>query len=90
MGGLFMDAVQALATIRSYAVAGRLIIVKHAFGQMKKRNISHEDVRQALANAKTCKAQDGDRWKACGRDCSGDDLDVVVVIEASLIIVTVF
>lgn len=86
-----MDATTALGTIRQYAVAGRLIYTAHAREQMAKRNISRGDVNRALQNAKSCRAGDtAAKWIACGPDLDGDDLDVVVVIEAGLVIVTVY
>jgi hypothetical protein len=85
-----MDAASALVTIRQYAVAGRLAYTHHALERMAQRNVTRADVRRALTSAKSCRAGDAaDKWVALGPDTDGDDLDVVVVIEAGLVIVTV-
>jgi len=54
------------------------------------RNVSRADVRVALQDAKHCIASEKGGWKATGKDLAGIDLDVVVVIENGLIVVTLF
>jgi len=86
-----MNAAEALATIRTHAVARRIVYTVHARQRMDQRNVTRSDVVKALSNARTCRAGDAaDKWIACGPDGDGDDLDVVVVIEAGLIVVTVY
>ena len=86
-----MDAASALVTIRTHAVAGRIAYTTHARQRMDQRNVTRADVRRALSNAKGCRAGDSaDKWIATGPDVDGDDLDVVLVIEAGLVIVTVY
>ena len=86
-----MSPTEALETIRRYAVAGLVAFTAHARGRMAQRNVSLDDVLRALINAKSARATDAaDKWIACGPDLDGSDLDVVVVIEAGLVVITVY
>ncbi len=85
-----VNAAAALLEIRGYAVANRIRISRHAWQRMAERGAQYEDVRHALATARHCKPQDGGRWKVSSADRDGDELVLVVVIEAGLIVVTVF
>jgi hypothetical protein len=57
---------------------------------MGERGAQYEDVRHALAGARRCRAADQGRWKVTGDDLDGDDLTLVVAIEAGVIVVTVY
>ena len=85
-----MDAKAALADVRGYAVANRIRIGRHAWERMAERGVQYEDVRHALATARSCKAQDRGRWKVFGNDRDGDELVLVIVIEAGVVVVTVY
>ncbi|HSM91530.1 MAG TPA: DUF4258 domain-containing protein [Anaeromyxobacteraceae bacterium] len=85
-----MDAATALADIRGYAAAGRIRILRHAWQRMGERGAQYEDVRQALSGARKCRAADQDRWKVSGDDLDGDELTLVVAIEAGVVVVTVY
>lgn len=85
-----MDAKAALADIKGFGAANRIRIGRHAWERMAERGVLYEDVRNALATARSCKAQDGGRWKVFGSDGDGDELVLVVVLEAGVIVVTVF
>ena len=85
-----MDAASALADIRGFAAANRIRILRHAWQRMGERGAQYEDVRHALAGARRCKAADQGRWKVSGDDLDGDELTLVVAIEASVIVVTVY
>jgi hypothetical protein len=85
-----VDAATALADIRGYASANRIRIVGHAWERMGERGVRYEDVRRALAGARTCKAADLGRWKVSGDDLEGDELVLVVAIESGVIVVTVY
>lgn len=56
---------------------------------MNQRGVRFKDLRCALMNAQTC-SPDGERWKVAGADTDGDDLTCIVVIEAGVVVVTVF
>lgn len=56
---------------------------------MRQRNVTFRDVRLALTSARACEAS-GATWKVTGPDVDGEDLTVVVAIEAGVIVVTVF
>jgi hypothetical protein len=85
-----VDASTALADIRGYAAANRIRILRHAWQRMGERGAQYEDVRHALADARRCKAAGQGRWKVTGDDLDGDELTLVVSIEAGVIVVTVF
>jgi pentatricopeptide repeat protein len=80
----------ALADIRGYAAAGRIELTKHARERMVERNVKPRDLRSALVSASSCKDQRDGTWKATGPDLDGDALDVVVVFESGVLVVTVF
>jgi hypothetical protein len=80
---------KALADVRGYAAAGQISYTNHARDRMHERGASAPHVRAALANAGACVAS-ADKWKVTGPDLDGDDLTCVVVIEAGVIVVTVF
>ncbi len=85
-----MDEVAALTDIRGYAAANQIRIARHAWERMAERRAQYDDVRYALVSARSCEAQDHDRWKVFGADRDGDDLFLIVVLEAGVIVVTVY
>ncbi len=85
-----MDAATALRHIRGCATANRIRILRHAWVRMGERGAQYEDVRHALAGARACEAANQDRWKVFGDDQDGDELIVVVFIEAGVVVVTVY
>jgi hypothetical protein len=85
-----VDAATALADIRGYAGANRIVIVRHAWDRMAERGARYEDVRHALAGAQRCKAADQGKWKVFGEDLDGDELVCVVAIESGVVVVTVY
>lgn len=88
-----MTPVVALAEIRRLATAGRVRLYDvHVRQSMAKRNIRANDVFSALRNAGSCMVSTNGpgRWKVTGPDLDGDALDVVVVIEGDLVVITVF
>jgi len=85
-----VDARTALADVRGFAAANQILIGRHARERMVERGVLYEDVRSALVSARSCRAQDGGRWRVSGSDRDGDDLDLIVVLEAGVVVVTVF
>lgn len=85
-----MTPEEALELIKEYAGFGRVFFVPHAREQMRARNISTEDVFEAIETATTCQEQRNERWKVTGVDLYGDELNVIVSIEGSAIIITIF
>lgn len=79
-----------LADVRGYAAAGRISLTTHARARMVQRNVKPGDVRVALVSAVSCKGQADGKWKETGPDMDGDALDLVVVLEAGVLVVTVF
>lgn len=57
---------------------------------MKERGATFADVEQALVNAERCTLQTNGRWRTEGRDLDGDELTVIVVIDAGVVVVTLF
>lgn len=56
---------------------------------MRQRNERYVDVRNALVHARSCSVE-GKRWRVEGPDADGDSLQLVVVIDDGLVVVTVF
>lgn len=82
---------EVLDKIKRAAIQGSVVFSSHAELRMRHRGASHRDVLCALETAKAARHQpDNDRWLVEGADCDGDDLDVVVAIEAGVIVVTLF
>ena len=57
---------------------------------MLERAATYADVRAALVSASGCWAQDDGRWKIEGLDVSDEPLTLVVEIQASVVVVTLF
>jgi hypothetical protein len=58
---------------------------------MAQRNVRAGDVFSALRNAERCsRGREPGRWKVAGPDLDDDELSVVVVFDAGVIVVTVF
>lgn len=87
-----MNDTKALAEIQRLARLGRVVITKHASERMDQRGVKPRDVMSALVSANAAITQpDRGTWRVeggCDRD--GDDLTVVVSIEADVVVITVF
>ena len=70
--------------------AGQIVIAGHARQRMGERGVTLGDIRLALSNATACKAQPNGRWRVTGTDLDGDELVLVVVLAAGVVVVTVF
>jgi hypothetical protein len=72
--------------------SGIVLFGNHALDRMKERNATRGDVRSALTSATPATFQpDNGRWKITGgTDRSGDALDMAVVFENGLVVITVF
>jgi uncharacterized protein DUF4258 len=81
-----------LAECHSAGISGRFIFGSHALDRMKERNATRSDVRSALKSAVFATFQeDNGRWKiAGGTDRSGEPLDMAVVFEHGIVVITVF
>lgn len=88
-----VDGRQALAEIKRLALGRQIRISSHVvLHRLAKRNGTPEDIRSALLTAVRATYQsDRDNWKVTGGvDTDDDDMTVIVVIEADLIIVTFY
>lgn len=79
-----------LADIRGYAAANRIILTVHARQRMVERRTRYQELRSILARAATCSALPNERWRVHGVDADGDALDIIVVVQDGLIIITLF
>jgi hypothetical protein len=79
-----------LADIRGYAAANRIQLTAHARQRMVERRTRYQELRSILMNAPSCSALVAERWRVHGVDCDGDGLDIIVVIQDGLIIITLF
>jgi hypothetical protein len=87
----WMTQAEALRLIRGYARARPVLLSVHAYEEMEAANATERDVREAIANAKTCvPAGKPGRRKVTGTDQKGDELTCVVVIEDGIRVVTVW
>lgn len=84
---------EALRDVRGLAAAGRVRFTRHARTRAAERaggsTVGELHVIHALKQAATCTAND-DKWRVTGPDLDGDELTAVVVLEAGVIVVTVF
>ncbi len=86
-----MTDAEALAAIHRLAAAGRFFLVPHARQRAAQRGITATDIRHALETALSASWQpDRATWKVESADLDGEALTLAVVIEASVIVVTVF
>jgi len=70
---------------------GRIALTDHAIRRMRERRAGLVDVRRALTSATAAMTQDRGGWRVeGGRDRDGDDLTVIVDIEADVIVITLF
>jgi hypothetical protein len=81
---------EALAEIRGYARSGRVEFTHHALVRARQRRVRVDEVVEALAYAQACRFEEGEKWRASCLDADGDPLEVVVVIEDGLLVVTMF
>jgi hypothetical protein len=82
---------KALREIKRLASLGRVRYTDHAWDRMHERGAEPADVTEALLSSSEAVYQrDRRNWKVVGGvDRDGDDLTVVVAIEADLVIITV-
>ena len=57
---------------------------------MEERGIRENVAVRALCHASECHAEADERWRAFGHDLDGERLEIVVVIEDGLIIITLY
>jgi len=83
---------QALSEIKRLVRIGRVLYTQHARIRMIERGARRRDVENALLDATTATRQsDRDNWRVeGGADLDGDELTVIVALEADVVIVTVF
>jgi hypothetical protein len=74
------------------ASRGSVVFTRHARDRMDERGATPEDVLHAIATAKTATYQaDRDCWRVTGGvDIEEDDLSIVCVVEADVILITLF
>ena len=78
----------ALADVIGYAQANRIHYSGHAWERMRQRRISTGDVSCALRNATHCKSELGERWCVTGPDLDSEEIQVIVIIEDGVLVVT--
>ena len=86
-----MQPDEALETVRGFAAANRIRLSRHARQRMEERCATYDDVREALMSATSCLPEPDDRWLVIGGcDLAAEPLALVVVIEAGVVVVTMF
>jgi len=88
-----MEAEAALRAVRGLAKANRLVFTKHAAREAVECGASRHDVCCALANSKSIRESGKGRasdWTVIGPDEDGDDLEIAVVLEDGILVITVY
>lgn len=88
-----MDAAQALVEVRRLALQGRVQITHHAAVERFYRHGGRGHILHALVHADEARASRPEHrsdWVVTGPDLDGDAIDLAVVIEADVVVITVF
>jgi len=88
-----MDSAAALRVIRGLARANRIRLTAHAAREAVECGATRDDIRYALSNAKRVRASGRGRasdWTAVGPDENGDDLEVALILEDGILVITVY
>jgi hypothetical protein len=88
-----MDPEEALRVIRGMAKANRVRFTAHAAREAVECGATRDDVRCALANAKGIRASGRGRtsdWTVIGPDADGDDLEIALILEDGVLVITVY
>ena len=62
----------------------------HAAIRAEERGLERADLRAALISARTCRAQQDQRWLVEGNDRDGNSISLSVCIEDGVLVITVF
>ncbi len=88
-----MEPEAALRAVRGLARANRIRLTAHADREAVECGATRGDIRCALVNAKSIRASGPHRasdWTVIGPDSDGDDLELALIIEDGLLIITVY
>jgi hypothetical protein len=87
-----MGDAKVLAEVQRLARLDRIIVTVHARVRMAERGVTRAHLRSALVSATAAIRQpDRSNWRIeGGADNEGDDLTVIVDLEADVIVVTLF
>lgn len=88
-----MDSREALRVVRGLGKATRIRLTVHAEREAAECGATREDIRCALVNAKSIRASGQKRasdWTVTGPDIDGDDLELALIIEDGLLVITVY
>ena len=86
-----MDSAEALPVVRGLARANRIRLTAHAAREAVECGATRDDIRYALSNAKSVRASGRGRasdWTAVGPDENGDDLEVALIVEGGILVIT--
>jgi len=88
-----MDPEEALRVIQGLAKANRIRLTAHADREAAEAGATRGDIRCALANATNIRRSGPGRasdWTVAGPDLEGDELQLALIIEDGLLIITVY
>ena len=88
-----MDPEEALRVVRGLARANRVRFTAHAAREAVECGASRNDVCCALGNAQSIRESGRGRasdWTVTGPDKDGDDMEVAVVLEDGILVITVY
>ena len=88
-----MDSEEALRAVRGLARANRIRLTAHAEREAAECGASRGHIRCALVNARSVRASGPGRvsdWTVTGPDLDGDDLEIALIIQDGLLVITVY
>lgn len=88
-----MGPADALVEVRRLAALDRVEITYHAAVDRFQRHHGVEHIHCALRKAREIRESKPDQqsdWVVTGPDLDGDDLDAAIIIEADVVVITVF
>jgi hypothetical protein len=88
-----MDPEEALRVVRGLARANRFRFTAHADREAAECGATRRHIRCALANAESIRASGKGRasdWTVIGPDLDGDELQLALIIDDGLLIITVY
>ena len=88
-----MDSREALRVVRGLARANRIRFTAHAARESVECGATRADVRYALANVRRVRPSGRGRasdWTVSGPDEVGDELEVAIILDDGILVITVY
>ncbi len=86
-----MSNTTVLDEIKALVARGSVRFTLHSLTRMSDRGATVDDVTNALTTSTTATSQDNGNYRCKGgADLDGDDLTVIVALEADVVVITLF